>query len=59
MSVAELSAPLGQWFIKENILKKIIAIALLMASGIVAAHSGGTDDNGCHTNRKTGYYHCH
>jgi hypothetical protein len=22
-------------------------------------HSGGTDSSGCHTNRKTGGYHCH
>lgn len=22
-------------------------------------HSGRTDKNGCHTNRKTGDYHCH
>lgn len=25
----------------------------------VAAHSGGTDKNGCHVNRKTGERHCH
>lgn len=23
------------------------------------AHGGGLDSNGCHTNRKTGDYHCH
>ncbi|WP_221969878.1 YHYH domain-containing protein [Rhizobium leguminosarum] len=23
------------------------------------AHGGGTDSNGCHTNHKTGDYHCH
>lgn len=23
------------------------------------AHGGGLDKNGCHTNRKTGEYHCH
>lgn len=23
------------------------------------AHSGGTNAEGCHTNRKTGDYHCH
>jgi hypothetical protein len=22
-------------------------------------HSGGTDSKGCHTNHKTGDYHCH
>lgn len=25
----------------------------------VWAHSGGTNAEGCHTNRKTGDYHCH
>lgn len=25
----------------------------------VRGHSGGTDANGCHTNHKTGDYHCH
>lgn len=28
-------------------------------SGIEIDHSGRTDSNGCHTNRKTGIYHCH
>ncbi|WP_305809623.1 MULTISPECIES: YHYH domain-containing protein [unclassified Shinella] len=23
------------------------------------AHSGGTDSNGCHNDRKRGGYHCH
>ncbi|PST94416.1 YHYH domain-containing protein [Photobacterium sp. NCIMB 13483] len=26
---------------------------------MVNAHSGGTSSNGCHTNYKTGVYHCH
>lgn len=25
----------------------------------VDAHSGGTNSAGCHTNSKTGAYHCH
>lgn len=25
----------------------------------LSAHSGRTDASGCHTNRKTGDYHCH
>nr|WP_205208604.1 excalibur calcium-binding domain-containing protein [Arenimonas caeni] len=33
--------------------------ALLLASPQLAAHSGGTNADGCHTNRKTGEYHCH
>jgi hypothetical protein len=27
--------------------------------GVGEAHGGGLDANGCHTNRKTGEYHCH
>ncbi|WP_232612875.1 YHYH domain-containing protein [Photobacterium carnosum] len=26
---------------------------------MVNAHSSGTSSNGCHTNYKTGVYHCH
>ena len=35
--------------------------ALLVLSSVLSAfaHGGGTDANGCHTNRKTGDYHCH
>jgi len=40
-------------------MKKILAIALLMVSGFALAHSGGTNSSGCHTNNKTGDYHCH
>ncbi|WP_074578028.1 YHYH domain-containing protein [Polaromonas sp. JS666] len=40
-------------------MKPFCALALLLACGIAAAHSGGTDAQGCHTNRKTGDYHCH
>ena len=37
-----------------------IALALLfLLPGLSSAHSGGLDKNGCHTNRKTGDYHCH
>lgn len=28
-------------------------------SSVANAHSGGLDAQGCHTNRKTGDYHCH
>ncbi|MDD4287712.1 MAG: YHYH domain-containing protein [Candidatus Peribacteraceae bacterium] len=36
-----------------------IATALLLYSPLALAHPGGTDANGCHTNKKTGEYHCH
>jgi hypothetical protein len=40
-----------------------IAFTLVALTAVVPfnadAHSGRTDANGCHTNRKTGEYHCH
>jgi len=41
--------------------RKIIAmlLAMFLLSTISFAHSGRTDSKGCHTNRKTGKYHCH
>jgi hypothetical protein len=42
-----------------------VAVALSLLSGLllaaspVGAHSGGLNSAGCHTNRKTGDYHCH
>jgi len=41
-------------------MKKLLLI--LMACGIAsvaAAHSGGTNDQGCHNDHKRGTYHCH
>lgn len=42
---------------------KIATIALCCmitaVPAVVVAHPGGTDKNGCHTNRKTGDRHCH
>lgn len=40
-------------------LTAVITLALLATPAVVVAHSGGTDKNGCHTNRKTGDRHCH
>lgn len=44
-------------------LKKVFylnsLLVLLAIPLIVFAHSGRTDSSGCHTNRKTGDYHCH
>jgi hypothetical protein len=38
----------------------LAALAAVIVMPIAAfAHGGGTDANGCHTNRKTGDYHCH
>lgn len=41
-------------------MKKVVFI--LLGLGFIAAlfaHSGRTDSSGCHTDRKTGLYHCH
>jgi len=37
----------------------IIFIFLLVVPFVVFAHPGRTNANGCHTNKKTGDYHCH
>lgn len=37
----------------------IFGLALMMFASFLYAYSGGTDSNGCHTNSKTGEYHCH
>lgn len=36
-----------------------LAAALAWPAVPAGAHSGGLDKDGCHTNRKTGEYHCH
>lgn len=40
-------------------MKALCALALILVCGFANAHSGGKDAQGCHTNRKTGDYHCH
>jgi hypothetical protein len=40
-------------------MKLFIATMLVFTATIAAAHSGGTDSSGCHTDRRTGLYHCH
>ena len=36
-----------------------LCLGLLHVPCIAWAHGGGLDTSGCHTNRKTGDYHCH
>ncbi|MDP1782340.1 MAG: YHYH domain-containing protein [Hydrogenophaga sp.] len=31
----------------------------MLFAGSALAHSGGTNSDGCHHERKTGGYHCH
>ena len=40
----------------RSTLPWLLALAL---PTLAIAHGGGLDRNGCHTNRKTGEYHCH
>lgn len=40
-------------------MKWIIALAGITGAAAAFAHGGGLDAQGCHTNRKTGDYHCH
>lgn len=42
----------------KRFIAALFAIVLFTPS-IAAGHSGGTDENGCHTNHDTGEYHCH
>lgn len=43
----------------KKTLIALIGGALMTVAGFAVGHSGGTDSNGCHTNHKTGEYHCH
>ena len=47
----------------EKTMKKLgyasIAIVLAAFGALAFSHGGGLDKNGCHTDHKTGVYHCH
>lgn len=44
----------------RNTIKLItIMLTIFLLISTAFAHSGRTDKNGCHTNHKTGVYHCH
>lgn len=38
---------------------RIFAASAIGLAGAAAGHPGGLDGKGCHTERKTGQYHCH
>jgi hypothetical protein len=43
-----------------SIRNLVLATALVLSHAQpVFPHSGGTNADGCHTNRQTGEYHCH
>lgn len=37
----------------------VLVVLFLIDCSIVESHSGGTDSDGCHTQKSTGDYHCH
>lgn len=43
----------------HTLAKLFFAVAVASASSSSLAHPGGLNAQGCHTNRKTGDYHCH
>jgi hypothetical protein len=55
--IANIKDPCG----KGYQMKKVFILALLASAFATfsVAHSGGTDSRGCHTDHKTGVYHCH
>ena len=43
----------------SSLLRAVCVLVAFAGCGSASAHGGGLDKNGCHTNRKTGEYHCH
>jgi len=37
----------------------VCGLFCILLTGTASAHGGGLNAEGCHTNRKTGEYHCH
>lgn len=48
-----------QRYILIGALGAVATAVVIGGSGGAAAHGGGLNADGCHTNRKTGDYHCH
>lgn len=40
-------------------MRHVLAAIAYFGCASVHGHGGGLDSDGCHTNRKTGDYHCH
>ena len=41
------------------VMAALAGVAALYPAASLSAHPGGLNAEGCHTNRKTGEYHCH
>jgi hypothetical protein len=69
MPHALLHSSIDRYSMKKIILATAALLALSVAFASMAStqalgvealqHSGGTNSSGCHTNSKTGAYHCH
>ena len=50
---------------KSKLYLQVVTVSLLSTfligslGTLAEAHSGGTNSDGCHQNKKTGDYHCH
>lgn len=53
-----MPAPVSRRRDRRPVPAALLPLALLFAGG-ASAHGGGLNAEGCHTNRKTGEYHCH
>lgn len=40
-------------------MRSLVMLLLVSVPTVALSHGGGLDAQGCHTNRKTGEYHCH
>lgn len=49
----------AQWSRRDGMRLACLLCMLSLLPAQVFAHGGGLDASGCHTNRKTGAYHCH
>ncbi|MEW9837999.1 YHYH domain-containing protein [Mesorhizobium marinum] len=48
------------WLLEGHLMRYLMVFLFLFVGvGSTWAHSGGTDQNGCHHDRKYGGYHCH
>lgn len=44
---------------RNSLARSVPLLLTVLVPSLCLGHSGGLDASGCHTNRKTGDYHCH
>ncbi|WP_369128033.1 MULTISPECIES: YHYH domain-containing protein [unclassified Pseudoalteromonas] len=40
-------------------MKALVLLLILIYSSLISAHSGRTNSEGCHNDKKNNHYHCH